>query len=170
MQDASLSRRGRRHRMLVLGTAMVAAACIGASAQAIECARPNDRDGLAVRVLQTKLMVAALTCDARADYNRFVTRFRPHLTEHGTRLRRYFRHAHGKRYKQALNSYVTDLANQASSLSIADRQGFCAASHDAFGRLLGASRRDAYRVLSRVAADTGGANNPRAGCDALSKR
>ncbi|MEE8334023.1 MAG: hypothetical protein V3R85_09255 [Alphaproteobacteria bacterium] len=149
-------------RFLKTGAAMAASMLIGASAQAMTCAA-GDRDGLAVRALQTRLMVAALTCDARADYNQFVTRFRPHLTEHGTRMRRYFRHAHGVRHKQALNSYVTDLANRASTLSINDRAGFCTISRTAFGRLLGAADRDAYSVLSQVAAETG-ARASWAGC------
>jgi hypothetical protein len=148
--------------ILKTGGAIATAMLIGASAQAMTCAA-GDRDGLAVRALQTRLMVAALTCDARADYNQFVTRFRPQLTEHGSRLRRYFRHAHGNRHKQALNSYVTDLANRASTLSINDRAGFCTISRTAFARLLGSSDRQAYRVLSQVAAETA-ARDPRADC------
>ncbi|MEE8443755.1 MAG: hypothetical protein V3S44_00290 [Alphaproteobacteria bacterium] len=160
MPDGKLFIRG----VLRTGGAMAVAALIGASAQAMACAGAGDRDGMAVRALQTRLMVAALTCDARADYNRFVTRFRPHLTEQATRLRRYFRHAHGERHKQALNLYVTDLANQASTLSINDRAGFCATGRAAFDRLLGAPDRDAYGVLSQVAAETGGAHDPKPGC------
>jgi len=150
--------------ILKTGGAMAAAALIGASAQAMACAGVDDRDGMAVRALQTRLMVAALTCDARGDYNRFATRFRQQLSVHGTRLRRYFRHAHGDRPEQALNLYVTDLANRASMLSIDDRAGFCATSRAAFGRLQGAPDRDAYRVLSQVAAKTGGAHDPKPGC------
>jgi len=170
MQKQERLRKGCATRFLRFGGALAAAALIGASAQAMECAGPSDRDGLSVRALQTKLMVAALTCGTRDDYNSFVNQYRPQLTEHGTRLRRYFRRIHGKRHKQALNAYITDLANQASSLSIADRAGFCAASRDAFGRLLAAPSQDANRVLSLVAAESGGARDPQSGCDALSSR
>jgi len=170
MRDESLFRGERIRGMLKLGGVMATAAVLGTSAQAMECAGPKDRDGFAVRELQTQLMVAALTCDARADYNDFVTRFRPELAEHGTRLRRYFRHAYGKRHKQALNSYVTELANRASNRSIADRAGFCASSRTAFRRLLNAPRRDSSKVLTLVAANSGAARDPQSACDALSKR
>jgi len=170
MKDGNLSPGGRMKQLVKFGGAVATAALIGASAQAMECARPGDRDGLSVRALQSRLMVAALICDSRSDYNAFVTRFRPQLAEHGKRLTRYFRRAHGKRYKRELNAYVTELANQASLLSNADRTGFCAASRNAFSRLLRAPAGDAPRVLSLVAAQTGGAADPQPGCDALSRR
>ena len=88
-------------------TAVQAAPCAGTGA-----ARPSQADiSIEVRRLQTNLMVAALTCNARADYNAFVF---------------------GKAGDSKLNAFITRLANEASTRSNADRDGFCADAASTF--------------------------------------
>jgi hypothetical protein len=100
-----------------------------------QCASGPEAVALQMRTLQTRLMVAALTCDARADYNAFVGRFRPVLARNGRLLVSYFDRTHGRAGKQELNRFVTQLANAASAVSIEDRGAFCAEAEATFARL-----------------------------------
>ena len=105
-------------------------------------------------------MIAALSCDARSDYNQFVNQYRPHLSFHGNELRQYFRKKHGRSHKRALNRFVTLLANGASQESIRDRGGFCAQSLDIFAALRTAPAHHAPLALQAVALDTDWRYNP----------
>ena len=103
-------------------TAVQAAPCAVTGA-----ARPSQADiSIEVRRLQTNLMVAALTCNARADYNAFVVAHRTSLQNYGKIIRTEFRRRFGKAGDSKLNTFVTRLANEASTRSNADRDGFCA--------------------------------------------
>ena len=79
-----------------------------------------------VRKLQTTLMVAALSCGHRDNYNKFVTKFKSALQRHGHAIRSDFRKRYGAGGKKKLNKYVTALANEASQRSNADYDAFCA--------------------------------------------
>lgn len=79
-----------------------------------------------VRRLQTNLMVAALSCGARAQYNDFILTHRPSLQKYGKAIRAEFNRRYGKSGSKRLNRFITRLANEASSRSNADRDAFCA--------------------------------------------
>ena len=114
-------------------------------------------------------MVAALSCSARDDYNRFVYRYTPQLADHGASLRKWFRKLHGGGHKREINRFVTRLANDASMLSIRDRQKFCARSRDALTALLEAPRNQSWPTLRAVALETKWTRALPAGCEALSQ-
>lgn len=114
----------------------VALSVAAGAANAVVCANGAEKESFQVRALQTRLMVAALTCDARDRYNAFVVRYRPSLKGHGRNLTGFFHRAFGPASLSRLDRYVTDLANQASALSTADRPGFCARSSEILGDLL----------------------------------
>jgi len=149
--------------------ALIAATCSG-SVYAADCVGPRDRDSQTVRALQSRLMIAALSCNARNDYNRFVNAYQRHLTYHGTGLRKYFRKKYGKGYKRALNKFVTDLANGASQASIKDRAAFCAESRVIFAQLRRAPSHRAPLTLKAVALDTDWRARPAKVCEALVDR
>jgi hypothetical protein len=90
------------------------------------CMDKHKSDALQVRELQTHLMVAALTCDAAAEYNAFVKRFMPTLVRHGEQLRRYFAATYGPDGGSHLNHFVTGLANRVSQISATRPTEFCA--------------------------------------------
>jgi hypothetical protein len=71
------------------------------------------------------LMVAALNCDARQDYNTFVTKYGSDLQQHGAVMKRHFARTHGKKSEREVDRYLTAAANEASTLSNRDRAGFC---------------------------------------------
>lgn len=99
-------------------------------------ARPTQADiSIEVRRLQTNLMVAALSCGARQDYNTFVLAHRSSLQKYGRIIRTEFRRRYGKVGASKLNKFVTRLANEASARSNADRDGFCAEAAATFQHL-----------------------------------
>lgn len=153
-----------------IGTALVLGTIFAGGVQAADCVDAHERDTLTVRALQSRLLVAALSCDAREQYNDFVLRYRPQLATYGKELRAHFRKRHGKRHERALNTYVTELANGASKVSIADRTRFCAESRAALDELLRARSFEAPLTLQAVALDTDWRPNRERVCEALTQR
>lgn len=77
-----------------------------------------------VRTLQSELMVAALGCGHRGQYNAFAKTYRTDLQQNGVTLKSHFRAQHGAGGEQALNRYVTALANKAS-MRMASNSDYC---------------------------------------------
>ncbi|MBB4287287.1 hypothetical protein [Roseospira goensis] len=102
---------------------------------------------IAIRALQTRLMVAALSCGARAGYGAFVTRFSNQLAANADALSVRYRHRGGR---AAIDSLVTRLANAAAAESNTDRHGFCDRSSATLERL----QRTPLGDLNRVALET----------------
>lgn len=114
----------RTARRVVCGASMLSM-LLGGAAVAGVCASPRENAALQTRVLQSELMVAALTCGQRDKYNSFVRRFSGELTDQGSRLKSYFSRAHGGRGTSEMNSLVTNLANEASQRAMGYRGNFC---------------------------------------------
>lgn len=112
-------------RLRAAGIAVATAALLGASAAEAACARSSELSGLQARVLQTELMVAALSCNEATRYNAFVTRFKGELMVESKRMQRYFARVHGGRAKKELNAFVTELANVSSQRSLTQAADFC---------------------------------------------
>lgn len=157
---------GKRQVRWFSTVVLIAATCSG-SVFAAECVAPRERDSQTVRALQSRLMIAAFSCNARADYNQFVNRYRHHLAFHGYGLRQYFRKKHGGGHLQALNRFVTRLANGASQASISDRGGFCAQSRTILAELMTVPTHEAPLALQAVAIDTDWRREPVKVCEAL---
>ena len=136
----------RRGRLRTAVAAAVLVTGIAGAANAVVCADAAEKESFGVRALQTRLMVAALTCDARDQYNAFVDRYRPALASHGRNVKNYFRRAYGPASGGHLDRYVTALANRVSMLSTLDRSAFCAESD----RMLQTLLRDPSVGLERV--------------------
>jgi hypothetical protein len=118
------------------------------SARAETCADQNARRSLEVRVLQSELMVAALTCGQRQNYNAFVTTFRPVLKTQGAQLRTFFVQNYGlKNGPKRLNKLVTRLANSASQRSLTQStQAFCAQTEARFKQLLSSDAKTLFTL------------------------
>jgi len=102
------------------------------------CADQRARQALEVRVLQSELMVAALTCGERPSYNAFVTSFKPFLKSQGAQLRTFFVQQYGPSVGPTrLNRLLTRLANTASQNSVSvSTQTFCAQAKQLFAQAL----------------------------------
>lgn len=83
-------------------------------ALASTCASPAEKAAVDARVLQSELMVAALTCGENARYNVFVQKFQSELVGFGSALRAYFVRAYGKSGEYEMNQFVTRMANGAT--------------------------------------------------------
>jgi hypothetical protein len=105
---------------------------------------------LEVRKLQTTLMVAALSCGHRDNYNNFVTSFKPELQKFGNLMRSHFRKRYGAGAKKKLNSYVTALANEASERSNVDYDAFCSNAAKLYDSLKGRKPSELGPIASKA--------------------
>src|SRR3546814_21001199 len=87
-------------------------------------------------MLQTELVVAALSCNERTRYNAFVNKFKGELGDRGKALKAFFNRAHGKDATRRLNAFVTELANEASQRTIAYQGDFCGDAVQRFAAVL----------------------------------
>lgn len=94
-------------------------------ANAGDCIRASETGALEVRLVQTELMVAALSCQRKSDYNRFVRKFETELVARGQALKSLFQRLYGDRAEHRLNRFITRLANEASMRSLVGG-GYCA--------------------------------------------
>ncbi len=115
-----MSLKVRAAAAIVVGTMLVAPAF---AAAAPACVKGADETALQVRVVQTDLMVAALSCGASARYNEFVKANQPALMGAHKQLSTFFNKKRGG--QAALNAFITKLANDASQRSVANIALFC---------------------------------------------
>lgn len=108
-----------------LGAAIIAASMLSATAAEAACANASEISGLRARMLQTELMVAALSCGEAPRYNAFVNRFKKELVVESKRMQAYFARVYGRRATKELNSFVTELANNSSQRSVGQAGAFC---------------------------------------------
>jgi len=114
------------------------------SVKAEVCADAAARRALEMRVLQSELMVSALTCGQKSHYNSFVTAFKPYLKKQGTQLRAFFVDAYGPKLgPKKLNKTVTRLANVASQNSLSvGTEAYCQAAETRFKTTLKSNHKD----------------------------
>lgn len=98
-----------------------------------------------VRVMQTELMVAALSCravpgrDFTGQYNTFVQRHGDKLVNHGRVLQSYFQNRYGEDHRKKLDAFITALANDASRRSM-NSATFCDESVGLFQEVMNVDR------------------------------
>lgn len=111
----------------VVGAAAVCGvmtAAIPASAGDLStCITAEEATAFSLRHLQSRLMVAGLSCNQRDAYNHFVEAFRPPLADAGADFIAYFQRTGGG--QTALNKHVTELANVAGLSRASDPDAFC---------------------------------------------
>jgi hypothetical protein len=128
------------HRSTFATLALLCATAIAApaGAAAVKAAKPNscvsstEKLALDTRVLQTELLIGALSCGQGEQYNQFVTSFQPQLQEQGGHLISLFQRIHGAKGADKLNEFVTNLANDASKRSQNIGYGYCYFTWDIF--------------------------------------
>ena len=117
---------GRNRGTLAVVAAAAVTLSLGATASAAEISiSAKERASLELRLLQTELMVAALSCSAADRYNSFVTRFQPQLSDGGKTMQNLFKRVHGGQAFTRINSFVTQVANEASLRMVRDANQFC---------------------------------------------
>lgn len=119
-------------KKISLIAALAASLAAPAAVAAEKCASADEVEAFRLRHLQTRLMVAALSCGQKDAYNQFITFHRDLLGTYGPRLITYYNRAGGAK---ALNQYVTDLANAAAAIRSDDPEAFCAHTWNVFWEL-----------------------------------
>jgi len=130
----------RSVRTCIVGLAFSTIA--GTASAAEMCARAADFTALQVSALQQQLMVAALTCNDPALYNRFVLAYRTELIDYDSALKQFFERLGDGEGASRYHSFKTKMANLYSVRSGDDRKTFCAAVRGAFIPAIGNGRKD----------------------------
>jgi hypothetical protein len=113
-----------RMRPALLG--LLGAAFLSAGAAlAAPCATPIDRGAFDVAALKSELMLVALTCNMRDNYNQFIMQFRPDLVREERALNGWFSRAYGSHWRQQHDDYITNLANIESQAGLQRGTLFC---------------------------------------------
>lgn len=102
----------------ILAAVLATVAVTPGIAETDNCVRHSEVEPLKVRLFQTELIVAALTCQRRNDYNMVVAKFGDELAQRGKSLKVIFKRLYGGNAEPALNRFLTRLANEASLRSL----------------------------------------------------
>lgn len=121
-----LTKRGVAALMLTCMTGNVMAATQAS------CAHPNEMAAVRTAAIQQRLMVAALTCHATPNYNKFVVSYQKDLQASDRDLENFFRRLHGKSGTEEYHAFKTRLANESSMASIHDFAGYCESAQQMF--------------------------------------
>jgi hypothetical protein len=111
-------------RLLAALYGLAAAVLIGVPV-ARACATPHEAAMFDVAGLKSELMVTALSCNADAQYNAFVTRFQAVLVADDQELNGYFLHTYGRAGQAAHDAYITNVANKMSEVGVNEGTEFC---------------------------------------------
>ena len=123
-----------RAALLIAMSAMVAVPALAAkkkAAPAPKCVKDKVLSAFQMRMLQTELVVGALSCKLTPRYNEFVTSYRSDLMVAHRALLKYF----GR--ESRLEDYKSKTANESSQRSLANITEFCLYSSALYDKLLG---------------------------------
>jgi hypothetical protein len=129
MRHSQALRRKTSFRLLIGGLA----AFVAGPAIAQTCVQPAERTAFDVRALQSKLMVAALSCSQDAAYNAFVRKFQGELTGAYRGVQGHFRRTAGAAHQRELDSFITQMANAQSQDQIRSGSQYCPLTTPLFG-------------------------------------
>lgn len=113
------------------------------------CVTSEEKQALDSRVLQTELMVGGLSCGQQEQYNRFVLSFQPELQERGEALKKLFSRIHGRNAEDALNAFVTRLANDSSERSRNSSAEYCVFTWGLFWEAFGTPTTDYGKLTEK---------------------
>lgn len=100
------------------------------------CALRNEKQALDIRAMQSHLMVAALSCGERNNYNKFIKEHSGELIQNGGYLKKYFKRNYKDNAEGQMNKFITALANESSKKSLdTNSDKFCAEANQMFSRV-----------------------------------
>lgn len=122
---------------------VILAAAGSVEAQAFENLTMAERRAVEMRRLQSDMVVAALSCGMREEYNAATVKFMKEFARQGEALKRLFRRTYGRdRAERELDRFVTALANEASARSLAHNGNYCVSAGLLFKDIMGLSPKD----------------------------
>jgi hypothetical protein len=120
--------------------ALMISTAISPALGAERCAKPDDITAMQASAVQQQLMVAALSCDALAQYNSFVTAYQPELFAADRHLLKYFKRIKARGGEADYHAFKTRMANMSSTLSLSNLGLFCQNAKAAFELALGPTK------------------------------
>jgi hypothetical protein len=105
--------------------AVVLMTSLGGNAYAGACATQEDRLAIRAAAIQQRLMVAAFTCNATGQYNKFVLAYQGDLQQSDDALKDFFLRSN-RNGTADYHAFKTRLANTASIESSRDPRRYCA--------------------------------------------
>jgi len=135
---------------LLAAAAGMACAFGGAALAQPSCISGTEEGTLQFRLIQTELMVAALSCRGAGydqRYASFVNRYSSTLNVNGRQLQTYFRKYYGGGATSTMDRYVTAIANDASQRSMT-QANFCLEVAKLFDRVMTTEHKDVPALLA----------------------
>jgi hypothetical protein len=122
--------------LLIAASALIAGPAVAAKKKAASppCVKDKVLTAFQMRMLQTELVVGALSCKMTPRYNDFVNAYKPDLMTAHRALMKYF----GRESK--LEDYKSKTANESSQRSLANITEFCNYTSALYDKLLGPER------------------------------
>lgn len=120
--------------LLAAASVLVVGPAVAAKKKADPCIKDKVLASFQMRMLQTELVVGALSCKLTPRYNEFVTSYRDDLMGAHRVLMRHF----GR--ESRLEDYKSKTANEASQRSLANITEFCLYTSALYDKLLGPER------------------------------
>ena len=122
--------------LLVAASALIAGPAVAAKKKPAPapCIKDKVLTAFQMRMLQTELVVGALSCKLTPRYNEFVTSYRPELMSAHRTLMKQFRR------ESQLEDYKSKTANESSQRSLANITEFCLYTSALYDKLLGPER------------------------------
>ncbi len=117
--------------LAVVASALLAVPAVAAKKKQPSCVKDKLLAAFQMRMLQTELVVGALSCKLTPRYNEFVTAYKPDLMSAHRTLLRHFRR------ESTLEDYKSRTANEASQRSLANITEFCLYTSTLYDKLLG---------------------------------
>ena len=126
--------------MVLLSTVSASAKCLEASdiygvKLPVGCLSADDGAVVQMRVFRSNLVVAALSCNARNQYNRLVSLHQDELVRGGHALRSLFNRLHKNKATHEMDRFVTYLTNRASKRRLS-MTGYCQTMSQVFEQAL----------------------------------
>lgn len=103
---------------------------------ALACVPRSTQQALDVIGLRSTLMVSALACGMRPQYDAFMHRFQPHVLAAQHEMDAYFHRLHGRAGQRHEDTYVTGLANVQARAGEIQGPHFCDSSRTLFNKVL----------------------------------
>lgn len=120
--------------LLAAASVLIVGPAVAAKQKAPPCIKDKVLASFQIRMLQTELVVGALSCKLTPRYNEFVTNYRDELMGAHKVLMRHF----GR--ESRLEDYKSKTANEASQRSLANITQFCLYTSALYDKLLGPER------------------------------
>ncbi len=127
-----------RHRAVTMALALFGFALTSmqpaeaATTKGKPCVTTQEMAALDGRVLESDLLVGALSCGQSEPYNAFMQKFRPVMSERARTVQAMFQRFYGKGSNREFDAFVTRLGNDSALRSIKMQLDFCQLTMDVF--------------------------------------